>query len=239
MAALFRLTFRQLASRWRLALIVLLAALPALITAWAAWRGDGPLDADLVGVVIQQLMIGVVLPIVMIALATTAFGNEIEDRTLGLLATKPLATWRIALPKLLAPVALAAPPLLVGGAAAMLIAFGGDVRAAAAVCAGMLCGVIAYAAIFTWAGSITSRALAFALVYAFLWEGLVATLLEGVRYLSVGAYTRGVMYALDEDALEMLGDGAVEFEAALVGVALVAVAFFLLTALRLRRMEIP
>ena len=239
MGALFGLTFRQLANRWRLALIALLAALPALITAWAAWRGGGPVDSDLVAVVIQQLMIGVVLPIVMITLATTSFGNEIEDRTLGLLATKPLAAWRIALPKLLASVALAAPPLLVGGAATMLIAFEGDVRAAAAVCAGLLCGVIAYAAIFTWAGSITSRALAFALVYAFLWEGLVAGFLEGVRYLSVGAYTRGVMYALDEEGLSMLEDGAVEFEAAIIGVTIVAVAFFLLTALRLRRMDIP
>ena len=239
MSAVFRLSMRQMASRWRLTLIAFLAALPVIIVAWAAWNGDGSVDAELVQVLIEQLMIGVVLPIVTITLATTAFGNEIEDRTLGLLATKPLAHWRIALPKLLASVALAAPPLIAGALAAMLIAFEGDVRPALSVCAGILCGTIAYSAIFTWAGAITSRALGFALVYVFLWESLIAGYLEGVRYLSVGAYTRAVAYTLDKTALEMLGERAIEFEAALVGAALVTAAFFLLTALRLRRMEIP
>ncbi len=239
MGAVFRLSMRQMASRWRLALIAFLAALPAIIVAWAAWNGGGSVDAELVQVLIEQLMVGVALPIVTITLATTAFGNEIEDRTLGLLATKPLAHWRIALPKLLAAIALAAPPLLVGALVAMLIAFEGDVRPALSVCAGILCGTIAYSAVFTWAGAITSRALGFALVYVFLWESLIAGYLEGIRYLSVGAYTRAVAYALDKTALDMLGERAIGFEAALVGVALVTAAFFALTALRLRRMEIP
>lgn len=239
MGAVFRLSMRQMASRWRLALIAFLAALPAIIVAWAVWNGDGSVEAELVQVLIEQLMVGVVLPIVTITLATTAFGNEIEDRTLGLLATKPLAPWRIALPKLLAAIALAAPLLIVGALVAMLIAFEGDVRPALSVCAGILCGTIAYSAIFTWAGAITSRALGFALVYVFLWESLIAGYLEGIRYLSVGAYTRAVAYALDKTALDMLGERAIGFEAALVGTALVTAAFFLLTALRLRRMEIP
>ena len=238
MGAVFRLSMRQMASRWRLALIAFLAALPVIIVAWAAWN-DGSVGAELAQVLIEQLMVGVVLPIVTITLATTAFGNEIEDRTLGLLATKPLARWRIALPKLLAAIALAAPPLLVGALATMLIAFEGDVRPALSVGAGILCGTIAYSAVFTWAGAITSRALGFALVYVFLWEGLLAGFLEGIRYLSIGAYTRTIAYALDEAALETLGERAIEFEAALVGAALVTAAFFLLTALRLRRMEIP
>ena len=238
MGAVFRLSMRQMASRWRLALIALLAALPAIIVAWAAWNGGGSVDTELVQVLIEQLMVGVALPIVTITLATTAFGNEIEDRTLGLLATKPLAHWRIALPKLLAAIALAAPPLIAGALVAMLIAFDGDVRPALSVCAGILCGTIAYSAVFTWAGAITSRALGFALVYVFLWESLIASF-PGIRYLSIGAYTRAVAYALDKTALEMLGERAIGFEAALVGAALVTAAFFLLTALRLRRMEIP
>ena len=68
---------------------------------------------------------------------------------------------------------------------------------------------------------------------------LIAGYLEGIRYLSVGAYTRAVAYALDKTALDMLGERAIGFEVALVGAALVTAAFFLLTALRLRRMEIP
>ena len=239
MGAVFRLSMRQMASRWRLALIAFLAALPVIIVAWAAWIGEGSVDAELAQVLIEQLMVGVVLPIVTITLATTAFGNEIEDRTLGLLATKPLAHWRIALPKLLAAITLAAPPLIAGALVAMLIAFEGDARPALSMCAGILCGTIAYSAVFTWAGAITSRALGFALVYVFLWESLLAGFLEGIRYLSIGAFTRTIAYALDKTALETLGERAIEFEAALAGAALVTVAFFLLTALRLRRMEIP
>ena len=65
------------------------------------------------------------------------------------------------------------------------VGLGGDVKTALAVAAGLLAGIVAYSAIFVWAGLMTTHAIGFALLYVFVWEGLLSTLLEGVRYLSV------------------------------------------------------
>ncbi len=238
MGTLFRLSLRQLAGRRRLALIVLLAALPIPLTLWAISTGNIQ-TREFADPVIDGLIVAVILPLVMITLATVAFGNELEDRTLSYLALKPIARWRIALPKLMAIVAVAGPPLVLSGVAATLIAFEGDARVSAAVGVALLGAVVAYSAIFTWAGLMTSRALGFALVYVFLWEGILTTFLEGIRYLSVRGYTIAIMHGLDRDSLEALGERSIEFPAAVVGAISVTLAFFLLTVWRLRRMDIP
>ena len=85
----------------------------------------------------------------------------------------------------------------------------------------------------------TTRALGFALVYVFLWEGLLSSFLGGIRYLSVRGYTLAVMHGIDEEALEALEGQAIEFPAALVGAAAVTVVFLWLTVRRLRRMDVP
>ena len=115
----------------------------------------------------------------------------------------------------------------------------GDVNTMVAVCAGTLVGAVAYASVFTWAGLITTRALAFAIVYVFLWEGVISTLVPGVRYLSVSVYALSVMHGLSDSALEAVADQTIEIAAALIGAAFVAVAFWLLTVWRLRTMDVP
>ena len=98
---------------------------------------------------------------------------------------------------------------------------------------------MAYAGVFTWAGLTTTRALPFALIYVFLWEGLVSALIPGVRYLSIRAYTLSVMHAADPVGLERLADQVVALPAALAGAGLALAGFYLLTLLRLRRMDLP
>ena len=51
------------------------------------------------------MLASAILPLVMLLLATAAFGNEVGDRTLVYLVTKPIARWRIVAPKLLASIA--------------------------------------------------------------------------------------------------------------------------------------
>ena len=94
-------------------------------------------------------------------------------------------------------------------------------------------------AIFTWAGLMTSRALGFALIYVFLWEGVLASFLGGIRYLSVRGYTLTIMHQLEQDTLEVLGERAIEFPAAVVGAIAVTVVFFALTVYRLKKMDVP
>ena len=241
MGPVFRLSLRQITGIRRLLIVLLLVLLPVALTVLlrlTSSDGDGD-QADFANAVVNALIVGVVLPIVMISFATTVFGNDLEDRTLSFIVMTPAARWKIALSKLAAPLLIGAPLLVVSAAATVYLGMGGDVGSVVAVCAGLLVGVVAYGSVFTWAGLITTRALAFAIVYVFLWEGVISTFVAGVRYLSVSVYALSVMYGLSDGALEAVADQTIEMPAALIGAALVAVAFWLLTVWRLRTMDVP
>ena len=238
MTQLLTLSLRQLTGKWRVILTVLLALIPVGLAFVPGGDGaDG--REDFINGLLDGLLVGVIMPLVTMALATAAFGNEIEDKTLSYVFLKPVARWRIAVPKFLASVVIAAPLALVSGALATYIGTDGDLRTTLAVSAALLVGVIAYASVFTWAGLATSRALPFAIVYVFLWEGLLSTFIGGVRYLSVRGYTLAIMNGLDENGLETLGDRVIEFPAAVVGAVLVTAVFLWLTVYRLRKMDVP
>jgi ABC-2 type transport system permease protein len=238
MKQIFLLSLRQLAGRRRLTIILLLAALPVLITTLITVLGDQD-NSEFPEIVLGGMLVTAILPIVMIAFATSAFGNEMEDRTLNFLTTKPIPRWQIALPKMLGVITISGPFLLVGGMAATFIGLGGNIQATIAVGVALFVGVTAYSAVFTWAGLVTSHALGFALFYVFLWEGVIGSFLGGVRYLSVRGYTVTIMHNLDQSGLKGLGDQAIEFPAAIVGAIIVTAAFFLLTIYRLRNMDVP
>ena len=232
---LFTLALRQAASPRRLLLLVLLAGLPILVAALAGGGEEGIIDGTL-----DALVIAAVLPIAVMALATAAFGNEVEDRTLSLLAMKPISRMAIVLPKVAATVLVAGPIVVI--AAVVVAALAVDeapARAATAAGVGALVGVAAYTALFTWAGLVSNKALGFALVYVLLWEGLMASLISGVRYLSIRGYTIGIMHGLDEEGLAAFSSRAIELPAALIGAAVVTIVFVYLTVRRLGEMDIP
>ena len=251
MGPMFRLSVRVLASRRRLLLIGLLAALPiglaALIS--ATLSEDESSNEDFINILLDGMLIAAIMPIVTMVMATAAFGNELEDRTLGYLVLKPISRLRIVVPKLLASVVVAGPLLMASGIiatllgasgmGAALLVLDGSVQAVVGVGVAVFAGVVAYAAIFTWAGLVTTRALAFALIYVFLWEGLISTYLGGVRYFSVRAYSLGIMHGMDDSSFGSLDDRVIEFPAAIGGAVAVTVVFFWLTVRRLRRMDVP
>ena len=251
MITILRLSLRQLSGRWRIALILLLASLPiGLAAIVSATLGEDETSTEgFTSVLLDALMIAGILPIVSMVLATAALGNEVEDRTLSYLVLRPIPRWRIVLPKLLAVVAVGGPVLVGGGViatvlgashlGAVIVPFDSPLRAAFAVGLALSAGVVAYSAIFVWAGLMTNRALGFGLMYVFIWEGLLSTFLDGIRYLSVRGYTLAILHGTYEDGFESLADRVIEFEAGLIGAALVTVAFFLLTVRRLTRMDVP
>ena len=240
MIELLSFSIRQLAGKWRVALILLLTALTVGLSVLVSVLSDQPrVNGGAIDVFFDGMIIGAVLPIVTIALATAAFGNELEDRTLGYLVLKPVARWLIVLPKLLASVAVAAPLLIVAGVAISLLLLDGDVRASVAVAVAVFAGVVTYASIFTWAGLTTKSALPIALIYVFAWEGLISTFLEGVRYLSVRGYVLAIMHGIDSESFVEFEERVIELPAAVGGVAAATVVFFWLTVRRLRRLDMP
>ena len=241
MGAVFRLSIRQMTGRRRLALIILLAALPpALAALIAAFEPEGASFREgFVNTVLDGMIVGAILPIVTMTLATAAFGNELDDRTLSYLVLKPVRRALIVLPKVLASVIVAGPLLIASGVATAVVGLGADARAGFAIAAALFAGVVTYAAVFTWAGLRTSRALGFALVYVVLWEGLISTFLGGVRYLSVRGYTLGLLHGLDEEGFAMLRERVIELPAAAGGAVVVTGVFLWLTVRLLRRMDVP
>jgi ABC-2 type transport system permease protein len=143
------------------------------------------------------------------------------------------------MPKVLASLIICGPLLVISGVVATLLGFDGEVRPALAVAVALTAGVIAYAAIFTWAGLVTSRALPFALVYVLLWEGVMSTFMSGVDYLSIRGYTLGIMSGMDPASFPALEESAIEFPVAIGGAAIVTVVFLWLGVRRLQRMDVP
>lgn len=104
MLEVYRLSIRQLTNPVRLGLILLIGALPVALAGVLVWSsGEEGIERDgFVNVLLSALLVAGVLPVATMTLATAAFGNEVEDGTLGNLALMPLARWRIVLAKLLA-----------------------------------------------------------------------------------------------------------------------------------------
>ena len=129
MGPIFGLSMRQLSGKWRLAIILLVAATPVGVV--LAIRASGGLDdgsasdlEDAVRVLLDGMIVAAVLPIVTMTFATASFGNEVEDGTLGYLILNPVSRWWIALGKVLAPVTIAGPVLAASGIAVALIGAG-------------------------------------------------------------------------------------------------------------------
>ncbi len=214
--------------------MVLLAALPVLVGLLIR-LGGGRSDAP---EILDTLVIRTVLPLIALVFGTAAIGSEIEDGTVVFLLAKPIARWRTALAKLAVAAGLTAaltvPPIIV--TALLVEGFSGDALSTAIGFAlAAVAGGTAYAVAFTALGVVTSRALVVGLAYTLLWEGVLAGLLEGTRFLSIRQGMLGVAAALTG------ADVGVDVLAPVVSVAILAIVVvggFLLTTRALARFQV-
>ena len=237
MGSVYVLTLRQLAGRWRLVIMIVLAAMPMLI-ALLALRGDSaPSVGDFELTVLSAMLAGSIPPLVVLAIAATAFANEIEDRTLANLVLSPIPRWKIAVPKLLAVITIAAPLIALSAFVTSHVAFLGDARATLAVTVAALVGVALYASAFTWLGLVTTQAIGIGLLYIVLWEGFFSGFVSGVRLLSIRHYAIAIMHGLDERRFAWADHQSLGL--AVATSVLVFAGFILLSIRRLRRMDVP
>lgn len=234
MATVVDVTLRGLLGRRRMLLMLLIAALPVavgLLIRLGGGRADAP-------EILDALVIRTVLPLIALIVGTAAIGGEIEDGTLVYLLIKPLRRWRLALPKIAVAagvtLVLVLPPMLLTGV--LVAGVGSDaVRTTLGFAAAAGLGGIAYATVFTTLGVLTSRALVIGLAYTLLWEGVLAGLIEGTRFLSIRQATLGLAAALTgEDA----GSEALEPVLSLVVLAVATIGGFALTTVALRRFQL-
>jgi ABC-2 type transport system permease protein len=237
MSAIYWLTLRQLTGRWRLLILTVLAAAPVLITAPVLQSDRAPSVSEFESVVLGALLAGAITPFVVLALASAAFGNELEDRTLANLTLSFLPRWKIAAAKLLGAVTVAAPFIALSSFVTAYIAFLGDATAAVAVTASALVAVALYAAAFLWLGLVTTQAIGIGLLYIVLWEGFFAGYVAGVRLLSIRHHAISLMHAIDPR--RFAGGEHLPPTVVVVTATVVFAGFALLTVRRLRRMDVP
>ena len=232
--ALVTVTLRGLLGRRRTLLMVLLAGLPVLVGLLIR-LGGGRTDAP---EILDTLVIRTVLPLVALVFGTAAIGSEIEDGTAVFLLAKPIPRWRTALAKLAVAAGLTAaltvPPIILTGL--LVEGFGGDsIATAFGFALAAIAGGTAYAVAFAALGVITSRALVVGLGYTLLWEGVLAGLLDGTRFMSIRQGTLGVAAALTG---EDVGVDVLEPVIAAAILAVVVVGGFLLTTRALARFQV-
>ncbi len=189
--AIVDLTLHALVGRRRTITIALIAALPVLIGLLIRLGGGRP-DAP---EILDTLVIRTVCPLVALVIGTGAIGSEIEDGTLIFQLLKPVPRWLTAVAKTAVAAFLTAvllvPPILVTGL--LLGGLGGEsIATTLGFAVATLAGGTAYAVGFTALGAVTSRALIVGLGYTLIWEGVLAGLLEGTRFLSIRQATLGL-----------------------------------------------
>jgi ABC-2 type transport system permease protein len=217
------ITARQLLSRRRSLLLVLLGAIMVLVAIALRISLDEVYLQEYTAALLNNFGVATLMPLVALLFGTGAIGSEIEDGTAVFLLAKPVSRWSILFSKLVvasgASVVLTCVPIFVSG----LIVDGGlgdglviGFTVAAAI------GSILYCAVFVALSLVTGRALVFGLAYVLIWEGLLAGLFAGTRTFSIRQQTLAIADAMS-DAPARVFTAELELTAALIvgGVVLV------------------
>jgi ABC-2 type transport system permease protein len=178
----------------------ILFAIPAviLIALTLILRASHPAALVWPDQVLGDFGFSVLLPLTALIIGTGVLGAEIDDGSVVHLLATPVRRADVIITKFAVAVALtalfAAVPELIAG---LLAPHAG--KLAWALFVGALVGAVVYSAVFVLASVVTSRAIAFGLLYVAIWEGLLSNLVGGVRILSIAHYSLGVANAIYPD----------------------------------------
>jgi ABC-2 type transport system permease protein len=237
MGSVFYLTLRQLSGRWRLGIMTVLAALPVLFTALVVRGSSAPFVTEFETIVLSTMLAGSIAPPIVVAIASVAFANEVEDRTLANLTLAPIPRWHIVLPKVGAAVTVAGPFIAASAFLTGYLAFNHDMTATVAVTVASFAGVLMYSSVFVWLGLVTRQAIGVGLAYIVLWEGFFSGFVSGIRFLSIRHYSIALMHGLDPR--RFVDDPHVGLWVAVAVAVGVTALFTALSTRWLRRMDVP
>jgi ABC-2 type transport system permease protein len=178
----------------------ILFAIPAviLIALTLILRASHPAALVWPDQVLGDFGFSVLLPLTALIIGTGVLGAEIDDGSVVHLLATPVRRADVIITKFAVAVGLtalfAAVPELIAG---LLAPHAG--KLAWALFVGALVGAVVYSAVFVLASVVTTRAIAFGLLYVAIWEGLLSNLVGGVRILSIAHYALGVANAIYPD----------------------------------------
>lgn len=204
--ALAVLTWRMLLGRRRWLALLVCNGLPVLI-AWLAVveQNEAPREMleGIAGGITATIVLTGLLPLASLVFGTTAFGQEIEDGTLGYLLAKPTARWRIVVTKLLVAAGASVVAVLPGVWATVWILTGDPTHPLIrGFAVGIAVAAVLYAGVFLALSLYTRRALILGLLYVIGWEGALSRVFIGTRALSVREYATALAEAVAGMSLE-------------------------------------
>jgi ABC-2 type transport system permease protein len=237
-----RVTARQILGRRRTILLALLSAIPVLLA--LLFRLAGPTSPraleGFTTSVFVAMIVTLLLPLVALVFGTGAFGTEIEDGTVVYLLAKPVSRRRVVVAKW--AVAAAATLVLSAGATLLagLLGLAGTPNGAQITIGytvGVAAGAVIYAVVFVALSLVTGRALIAGLLYVLVWEGALADLFSGIRFLSIRQYILGIADAAGVGG--QISSDTLELGTAVILATVVVLGAFVVAARRLSAFEIP
>ncbi|MBA2695683.1 MAG: ABC transporter permease subunit [Ornithinimicrobium sp.] len=182
---------------------LLLLALPVLLIGLSVVTVLLTDDAQVIEPITLVFGLGLVLPLVSLLVSTGVLGPEIEDGSLIYLLATPVSRLSVAVSKL--AVAAAVTVLLGAGSVLLsaLILDPAELAQALALGFGATVAGVAYCALFVALSALLRHGTVAGLIYVLVFEGLLASWLSGLRYISVGSFGRRIAGSLT-DNLELL-----------------------------------
>jgi ABC-type transport system involved in multi-copper enzyme maturation permease subunit len=174
---------------------------------------EGPAPADVLVAALWNLLVQIITPLVALAYGSAVLAEEIEDRTITYLFTRPLeraaillGRWLAALVPLLAALALSVVAML-----SILGRVGGDQDWLTAdftrrMLAVVLAGGAVYSALFAAAGALFKRPVLLGLGYTFVYELILGNLPGSNQKATVQYYLRSALLGGDEELREVFSD---------------------------------
>lgn len=212
---------------------------------------DGPIGKDLMIAVLWNLLVQIITPLVALAYGSAVLAEEIEDRTITYLFTRPLeraailiGRWLAALVPLLLALGLSSVAIL-----AILGNLGTEEDASWTpdafqyrLIGAVLLGGAVYSALFAAAGALFRRPVLLGLGYTFVYELLLGSLPGSNQKATVQYYLRCYVLGDDESLQELFSDNLalidlIEPAAALRMLACILVGALLVGSWRLAKRE--
>lgn len=181
----------------------------------------------------------ILLPLVSALIGSGAVADEVEERTLPYIITRPVPKWRFALSKVIAGVIVTGMILTVSlwMTYAVLNGLSGNLISGVVmllrVTLVLLVGSLAYVSLFGLLGAAVRRPVLYGLIFAFGWEKIVGHLPMRIKYFTIVKYLNDIYpkYSGGRSGLEGLIDETLSqlFQRGSVSVSLSLISLLLIT----------
>lgn len=191
---LFRGALKDSLSPKKIAVALILVILPALLSLLWRTSAHSEFQEEVVyNTLAAGLIFGFILVILAVVFGTGVVTQEIEQKTIVYLLTRPVLRWRILLVKFLAAFLVITITVSLAAVALAFATFGPDRLSESRLGRDLLVlpvGTLGYGALFLLMATVLNRPLLYGLLFAFGWESWVPNMPGNFQKVSLMSYLR-------------------------------------------------